>query len=670
MEEVKAKIESEANKAQSQMQTSIDELKANISSIQGELENAQESSKSFKASCDAKDTELMELKGKLVDVTALNNGLSKDLEDTQKENLARLEQAETKIKELTATKRSLEEATAKIESEAHETQSQMQTTIDELKANLSSIQGELENAQVSSKTFETACDAKDIELMELKDKLVDVTELKNSLDKDLEDTQKDNLARLEQAEAKSNTDLLEVNAKLEAAALEIEELKTNVATSQEDKSKLSNQLIELNIQFATLKETSDKMADSLSRAEKAQSEIASERDSLASNTEHLRTAVSQLAKEKSALTASVTKAEDSVQALTEAKESLEGQLTTLTETKESLATERDALRNEAVLNKENIARLTKEKEDVSTASKSKLTLILAQQKMLEIQLEESKVQYQTTSEAKDAVEAEKVRLEASVKEFQAKLESLEKAVSESDDSPPPWETDEELKAMKPTDIRSCFQYCEDDEQSLSARHQTLLAEMCIDQLNSELSDAASRQIETNNEMERKSKEIESLKSKLKYANAKRIVAAQLLEPSSAEEADNVPRSPVKKTPSTSATAASRLTRSRSRPSLKPSALEDTADSFISCRDRQKRKAGTSSVLHGDGYDSENSVSSNDVINPTLSSKLTSTAKKQKVTAATPNGSALADTSNSALRNRSASNKLAKDLPANPFARTK
>ena len=72
-----------------------------------------------------------------------------------------------------------------------------------------------------------------------------------------------------------------------------------------------------------------------------------------------------------------------------------------------------------------------------------------------------------------------------------------------------------------------FQYCEDDEQSLSARHQTLLAEMCIDQLNSELSDAASRQIETNNEMERKLKEIESLKSKLKYANAKRIVAAQV-----------------------------------------------------------------------------------------------------------------------------------------------
>ena len=84
-------------------------------------------------------------------------------------------------------------------------------------------------------------------------------------------------------------------------------------------------------------------------------------------------------------------------------------------------------------------------------------MILAQQKRLEIQLEESKVQYQTTSEAKDAVEAEKVRLEASVKEFQAKLESLEKLVSESDDSPPPWETDEELKAMKPTDIRSCFQ---------------------------------------------------------------------------------------------------------------------------------------------------------------------------------------------------------------------
>merc|ERR1711974_496905 len=111
-------------------------------------------------------------------------------------------------------------------------------------------------------------------------------------------------------------------------------------------------------------------------------------------------------------------------------------------------------------------------------------------------------------------------------------------------------------------------------------------------------------------------------------------AAQLLEPSSAEEADNVPRSPVKKTPSTS-TAASRLTRSRSRSSLKPSALEDTADSFVSCRDRSKRKAGAaSSVLHGDGYDSENSVSSNDVINPALSSKLT------------------------------------KDLPANPFARSK
>ena len=288
MEEVKAKIESEANKAQSQMQTTIDEMKANISSIQGELENAQESSKSFKAACDAKDTELMELKGKLVDVTKLKDGLAKDLEDTQKENLTQREQTEAKINELTATKRRLEETKAKIESEAHETQSQMQTTIDELKANLSSIQGELENAQVSSRTFETACDAKETELMELKDKLDDITELKKSLDKDLEDAQKENLARLEQAEAKSNTDLLEVNAKLEAAALEIEELKTNVASSQEDKSKLSNQLIELNIQFATLKETSDKMADSLSRAEKAQSEIASERDSLASNTEHLQ----------------------------------------------------------------------------------------------------------------------------------------------------------------------------------------------------------------------------------------------------------------------------------------------------------------------------------------------------------------------------------------------
>ena len=72
-----------------------------------------------------------------------------------------------------------------------------------------------------------------------------------------------------------------------------------------------------------------------------------------------------------------------------------------------------------------------------------------------------------------------------------------------------------------------FQYCDDDEQALSARHQTLLAEMCIDQLNSELSDAASREIETNNELERKVKEIDSLRSKLKYANAKRIVAAQV-----------------------------------------------------------------------------------------------------------------------------------------------
>ena len=193
-----------------------------------------------------------------------------------------------KIDELTATKGAMEEVRAKIESEANKAQSQMQTSIDELKANISSIQGELENAQVSSKSFKAACDAKDTELMELKSKLVDVTALNNGLSKDLEDTQKENLARLELAEAKSNTDLLEVNAKLEAAALEIEELKTNVATSQEDKSKLSNQLIELNIQFATLKDTSDKMADSLSRAEKAQSEIASERDSLASNTEHLQ----------------------------------------------------------------------------------------------------------------------------------------------------------------------------------------------------------------------------------------------------------------------------------------------------------------------------------------------------------------------------------------------
>ena len=62
MEEVKAEIESEANKAQSQMQTSIDELKANISSIQIELENARASSKSYRAAFDAKDTELMELK--------------------------------------------------------------------------------------------------------------------------------------------------------------------------------------------------------------------------------------------------------------------------------------------------------------------------------------------------------------------------------------------------------------------------------------------------------------------------------------------------------------------------------------------------------------------------------------------------------------------------------
>ena len=193
-----------------------------------------------------------------------------------------------KIDELTATKRAMEEVKAKIESEANKAQSQMQTSIDELKANISSIQGELENAQESSKSFKASCDAKDTELMELKGKLVDVTALNNGLSKDLEDTQKENLARLEQAEAKSNTDLLEVSAKLEAAGLEIEELKTNVATSQEDKSKLSTQLIELNIQFATLKDTSEKMADSLSRAEKAQSELASERDSLASNTEHLQ----------------------------------------------------------------------------------------------------------------------------------------------------------------------------------------------------------------------------------------------------------------------------------------------------------------------------------------------------------------------------------------------
>ena len=109
MEEVKAEIESEANKAQSQMQTSIDKLKANISSIQIELENARASSKSYRAAFDAKDTELMELKGKLVDVTALNNGLSKDLEDTQKENLARLEQADAKINELTEDQKRLQE---------------------------------------------------------------------------------------------------------------------------------------------------------------------------------------------------------------------------------------------------------------------------------------------------------------------------------------------------------------------------------------------------------------------------------------------------------------------------------------------------------------------------------------------------------------------------------
>ena len=122
-------------------------------------------------------------------------------------------------------------------------------------------------------------------------------------------------------------------------------------------------------------------------------------------------------------------------------------------------------------------------------------------------------------------------------------------------------------------------------------------ELCIDQLNTELSNKAAREVEMGVELEAVTKELNGLRAKLKYSNATQAFAAQMLKNSvqdndsddtfaTAKQSTSSASSRAAK-PSVSSAAAespvkARLTRSRSRTSLN---FSEAQESFISCRNR-------------------------------------------------------------------------------------
>ena len=113
--------------------------------------------------------------------------------------------------------------------------------------------------------------------------------------------------------------------------------------------------------------------------------------------------------------------------------------------------------------------MTKERQDLKEANSNKLRLVLNNQKRLENQLDAAKLDNEALAASKAKVEAEKVELTAKMAEIQQKVDELETSMTEAAEALPPWETDEELRSMRPMDIRACFQY--EEEPSLSVKHQ-------------------------------------------------------------------------------------------------------------------------------------------------------------------------------------------------------
>ena len=250
-------------------------------------------------------------------------------------------------------------------------------------------------------------------------------------------------------------------------------------------------------------------------------------------------------------------------------------------------------------------------------------MVLSSQKQLEEQLNEVKRENEELQEAQKAAESEKEKLTKTVDEFQLKLSELETAVHT--DAPAPWETDEELKEMSPMEIRACFE--NDDEEPLSDRHRVLLDEMCISQLQKELSSKSVREIALSEEINGLNKQLEASNTRLKFANAKRLMAQEVLKDNECEEDGNSSRI----TP--------RLTRSRSRASVSNSEIQPETLSG------KKRKPTEDFSIYDD---SENAS--------VVSDLSISREKRQK--------KVLSDSNKSITKDRSKT--LSKELPSNPF----
>ena len=120
-------------------------------------------------------------------------------------------------------------------------------------------------------------------------------------------------------------------------------------------------------------------------------------------------------------------------------------------------------------------------------------------------------------------------------------------------------------------------------------------ELCIEQLNTELSNKAAREVEMLVELEAVIKELDVLRTKLKYTNRQQALAAEMLKNSVQDnDSDDTFATAKQSTSSSSSRAAkpsvssagspvkARLTRSRSRTSLN---FSEAQESFISCRNR-------------------------------------------------------------------------------------
>ena len=121
-------------------------------------------------------------------------------------------------------------------------------------------------------------------------------------------------------------------------------------------------------------------------------------------------------------------------------------------------------------------------------------------------------------------------------------------------------------------------------------------ELCIEQLNTELSNKAAREVEMLVELEAVTKELDVLRTKLKYTNRQQAFAAEMLKNSVVHDIDSDDTFATAKQSTSSASSRAakpsvssagspvkaRLTRSRSRTSLN---FSEAQESFISCRNR-------------------------------------------------------------------------------------